>query len=518
MREPTVPEIQEQLQRILAYPVMNNSLLLSGFLRFIIEETLAGRASSIKEYTIGVNVLSKSSGYDPQADASVRIHAGRLRRALYNYYNGPGAHDRILITVPKGSYVPHFELVEVPPSSPVVSDTATLAKPSVAVIPFNYSDDKSLSSLADGLCDQISSQLTDFTEIAVVSYYSARKILSRVGDIKEAALLLDAKFFLTGNIRASDKAVRVNVQLVHAATQHQIWACSYERELSTLNAFEIEDDIVRHVVNQIAGSHGAISREHVKIHSRQVVDYKVYDAVYWYYHLVGNLNEEMFRKAVSAMRESVKLDSHYALGWAILGETYVAGYFNGFDCGGVDALDEAVKCATHALHLDVRCHHAYQALGLAFLFQRKQKECIQIADQWLRLKSNVAGVAGGLGFCLICAGEYERGYAMLHDSIQLSPYYPWWFNAGFSIYAFSRGEYDDAVYWADKIKSISPLWESILKAAAYSEAGKPSEAAQFVTKVNTFLNAEVLPVVIKSFIQPENLTARILAAISNPRP
>ena len=104
-------EIIDQLNRILLFPVFSNSMILSGFLRFIVGETLEGRANTLKEYTIGTNVLAKKVGYDPQADASVRIHAGRLRRALYEFYSGPGRSDLILISVPKGAYVPSFEVV-----------------------------------------------------------------------------------------------------------------------------------------------------------------------------------------------------------------------------------------------------------------------------------------------------------------------------------------------------------------------------------------------------------------------
>ena len=74
-------EILNQLSRILSTPAFNNSALLSEFLKYIIGEKLASREKLLKEYTIGVAVLSKKANYDPQTDATVRIHAGRLRRA-----------------------------------------------------------------------------------------------------------------------------------------------------------------------------------------------------------------------------------------------------------------------------------------------------------------------------------------------------------------------------------------------------------------------------------------------------
>ena len=166
------PEIIDQLNRILLFPVFSNSMILSGFLRFIVEETLEGRANSLKEYTIGTNVLSKKVGYDPQADASVRIHAGRLRRALYDYYSGPGCSDPILISMPKGAYIPGFELVTPLTVESPVPTQAVIYKPTLAVLPFFCLGEKDLQVLADGLCDQICMEFTNFNELSVVSYYA----------------------------------------------------------------------------------------------------------------------------------------------------------------------------------------------------------------------------------------------------------------------------------------------------------------------------------------------------------
>ena len=100
--------IREQLNRILACPVFNNSRILSLFLQFITDETLAGKEKEIKEYTIGINVLSRNSNFNPQFDAIVRTHAGRLRRALKEYYSDLGRKDPIQIEIPKGAYIPIF--------------------------------------------------------------------------------------------------------------------------------------------------------------------------------------------------------------------------------------------------------------------------------------------------------------------------------------------------------------------------------------------------------------------------
>jgi TolB-like protein len=509
-------EIIDQLNRILLFPVFNNSMILSGFLTFIVEETLGGRANSLKEYTIGTNVLSKKTGYDPQADASVRIHAGRLRRALYEYYSGPGCSDPILISVPKGAYIPSFELVTPLTVQPSTQTQTVIYKPTLAVLPFHCLGEKDLQILADGLCDQICTEFTNFNELSVVSYYSSRKIASQGIDSKEAGLLLDATYLLTGSIQSNENVVRVRVQLIQSNTQHQVWASSYEKEKSAMGTFTIQDDIVKHVINQIGGSHGIIFREAAKASPiKHALDVKVYDAVFWYYYLVNDLNEDTFRKGLEVMQNTVQLDPQYALGWAILGETYVAGFFYGYDCSVPDPLEEGVKCGQKALSIDPRCQHSYQTLALAYLFQHRRKDCLQIIDQWIKLKSNAAGIAGGLGFCLICAGEYERGYTLLSESIQINPYYQWWFNAGLSIYHFQKNEYEDAVYWAEKMQRQSVPWELILKAASYTEM-KNFNAAQICTQELTQIIPDLsnlLKPILGSFLQSEELINRLLIAL-----
>src|SRR3982750_4219074 len=96
--------IHEQLQRIFLDPFFANSAILRKFLSYIVDETLDGHASWLKEYTIGIAVLNKAANFKPQENGIVRIHAGRLRRALNHYYSENANTDPVYITVPKGSY------------------------------------------------------------------------------------------------------------------------------------------------------------------------------------------------------------------------------------------------------------------------------------------------------------------------------------------------------------------------------------------------------------------------------
>jgi len=107
-RETADIEIRHQLNRILAAAEFKEALRLRSFLTFVVETALAGKADRIKSYTIAVEAFGRDTGFDPQADPIVRVEAGRLRRALAQYYALGGRDDPMVIELPRGSYVPSF--------------------------------------------------------------------------------------------------------------------------------------------------------------------------------------------------------------------------------------------------------------------------------------------------------------------------------------------------------------------------------------------------------------------------
>lgn len=104
----------EQLERILNSAQLVTSPSLSRFLRYIVEETLAGRSAEIREYTLGVYVFDRGDDFNPRMDPIVRVQARNLRSRMAKYYEGPGAEDPIRIELPKGTYVPIFHKRVVP--------------------------------------------------------------------------------------------------------------------------------------------------------------------------------------------------------------------------------------------------------------------------------------------------------------------------------------------------------------------------------------------------------------------
>src|ERR1043165_9450029 len=99
-------EVLRALDGVLASEMFRGSAKLVAFLRYVVEATLRGEQDRIKGYTIGVEALGREEDFDPQIDPIVRVEATRLRRTLDRYYAGPGANDRIVFELSRGSYVP----------------------------------------------------------------------------------------------------------------------------------------------------------------------------------------------------------------------------------------------------------------------------------------------------------------------------------------------------------------------------------------------------------------------------
>lgn len=143
VQTPDADIIREQLDKICSRPDFQKSRRLVDFLGFVVNETLDGNTDTLKAYTIGLEVFERPDSFDPITDTIVRVNAGKLRRALERYYLGPGRRDKILISIPKGRYVPVFQIQEFEQArgenNPVESACEPLdctKHPTIAVLPF----------------------------------------------------------------------------------------------------------------------------------------------------------------------------------------------------------------------------------------------------------------------------------------------------------------------------------------------------------------------------------------------
>jgi hypothetical protein len=135
-REPRAEEVREQLDRLLANPFFSHSKRFPTFLRFVVDQTLAGEQENIKERTLGIEIFGRDAEYDTAADPIVRVTAAEIRKRVAQYYQDPTHDQELRIAIPSGSYIPQF-LWPRGANDPIVKEmTVSAAQDSAPVEPF----------------------------------------------------------------------------------------------------------------------------------------------------------------------------------------------------------------------------------------------------------------------------------------------------------------------------------------------------------------------------------------------
>ena len=111
---PELDANQLQIQRITASKAFKSSEVHRNLLMYLSEKSLSGEAHNLKEYTVGLDVFGKPPSYDPRQESVVRMHVGRLRQKLAEYYRTEGLTDAVIVDLPKGAFALTFEPRPVP--------------------------------------------------------------------------------------------------------------------------------------------------------------------------------------------------------------------------------------------------------------------------------------------------------------------------------------------------------------------------------------------------------------------
>ena len=250
--------ILQQVEKILEYPLFLVSDILQKFLKYIVNETLSGRENQIKEYTIAKYVLNKTPESRPLNDGIVRVHARRLRDALNKYYEERAVENECEITIPKGGYIPAFRIFK--PLDLNAYDNINYQRTNfpdelvkIAIMPFKTFDEaNSRQAFADNLGQMLSSQISQFPNSRVLSYYTTQQLQLKNRDIKSIVTDYGVNYLLVGNVHFESSRLRVVIQFINASTEMLIWSDNYIYEFTKTNLFEMEDVIVARVMNSMA--------------------------------------------------------------------------------------------------------------------------------------------------------------------------------------------------------------------------------------------------------------------------
>jgi len=260
---PAQADILNQLDRMLASDAFDASARNRAFLRYVVNETLAGRADHIKGYTVAQEVFQRDVDFDPQLDPVVRIEASRVRRSLERYYLTAGKRDRLIIRLPKGGYVPCFttrdpddfsDYAETRPADEAEGAGVASPDPFVIVRPFESRTGAGpVDAVAAGLADEVIGRLTRYDGLKVLAE-NAGAASGASGHRRSSG-----GYLLQGSTRQAGRRLRVSVQLLDSADGRYRWVHTFDHVMRSKDVWAVQEAIADTIAQAVAGPSGALA-------------------------------------------------------------------------------------------------------------------------------------------------------------------------------------------------------------------------------------------------------------------
>jgi adenylate cyclase len=359
------------------------------------------------------------------------------------------------------------------------SQSLRLDRPSVAVLPFaNLSGDPQQDYFSDGITEDITTELSRFSELSVIARNSAFQYKGKAVDVRQVGRELGARYILEGSVRRSDDRIRIAAQLIDALTGTHRWAERYDRELC--GAFAIQDEVVRAIVATLAAHVNRAETYRVLLKppaAWEAYEYYLRGAEAFFLHVTrrtkGSLDD-----ARRLLEQSLAIDPNYARAAAMLSWTHLHGYLQPFggDYLSPPALDRALELAQTAVHLDPRLPQARAQLGNVLIYMRQHDAAFVEFERAFVLNPNFIDYRYALA--LVYAGEPARAVEVLEAIIRLDPFplSQTFGQMGFANY--TRKRYGDAVHWCRECISRQPSqqWPHVTLASAYAQSGQLEKA------------------------------------------
>lgn len=445
--------VLEQLERILQSVLFLHSPRRRRFLSHIVSETLAGRGERLKGYNLALEVFGRPQTFDPVADPIVRIEAARLREKLREYYETVGQSDTIRIDLPKGGYKPQIEFRQAAPVHPrphLPASTPLSEKASVAVLPFkNIGNDAKWNRFADGITEEIVTDLSQSKDLFVVARYSTEVYKWNRTNVIDAGLDLDVRYVLEGSIQAAVDRIRVNARLIDTRTGTYVWSKRYDRLATDL--FDVQSDVTGQIVATLTGYEGAVAEaERSLIRRKPPTNLTAYEIYLLGMQAKHTVTKEGLDEAERLFRNALVIDPHLAR--AYVGLAYIYEYRLQFGLGSAAYnLTKLRKAARKAVRLDPNDGETQLVLGHAFAYQGMAEQALEQFAKAEALAPSNADVLILIAWYLPQLGQPERAVMLADKAVQLNPNYPYWYNRAFCHVYFFGHQFDKSLKHAKLI-------------------------------------------------------------------
>lgn len=501
--------IQEQLSRILASPQFALSDRRQRFLRYLLDETLAGHGPQLKGYTLGVEVFGKPPSFDPNIDPAVRIEAGRLRDKLREFYEGAGRDDPIHIELPKGSYALEVHLrgerAEPEPAhpanltpidgqrletgAPAAARTSShrTEMPSLAVLPFvNRSSEPDQEYFADGLTDNLITDLSKVSGLFVISRHTSFAYKATQKPLAEISRDIGVRYLVEGSVRRSREHIRVSANLVDPLSDHLLWADRYDRDASDI--FSVQDELSRSIVESLRVRLTPLETD--RLGYRGTGSAAAHDAVLRGLEHFWKYTESSCTEAERHFRRAVECDPHYAAAHAWLARTCLFQFSMNWASDLEAALETGVEHARRAVDLDDLLPLAHAVLGWALLWSGDPGGAQLAGHRACALDPNNADAHLFLSMTLAVTDRAEDGLRCIEKGLRLNPH-----PSSFYFYALGLchqmlGRYEEAIAAMKRGIEINPRFmpNQVSLPVLYELTGQHDEARAQMERAKTAIS------------------------------
>jgi len=416
---PSAQEIRAALERVAASDVTRSSPQLTAFLRFVVQAVLEGSSDRVKGYVIAVEVLKRGTTFNPQIDPIVRVEATRLRRTLERYYASEGAEDPIVITLPRGTYVPTFTRRAATRPGDLAGEAAagTSAEalppgngmPVLLVEPFEIVGTPGASSLsAASLHAMLSDAFARFDLVNIVWDSASARVDRAAADAR-----LDYRMAGSAEYR-EDAAVCLRFRLIDAGGGNVVWTRELEVPASDASA-AAQERIVRELSATLVQPFGVIfAHGRAKSLGAGAGDPR-YRAILETADSFRSFDPAQHMRARTDLERLTMLDPSFGVGFSYLAALYVREYLYGLDPHDADLppLERALRAARRGVELDPESAHAYEMLSLALFPRRDLPAAFAAGDKAIERNKYDMRPVGGYGQRLIAIGEIDKGMDLL---------------------------------------------------------------------------------------------------------
>ncbi|MDX1508634.1 MAG: hypothetical protein R3358_10170 [Woeseiaceae bacterium] len=299
---------------------------------------------------------------------------------------------------------------------------AAPAAASIAVLPF---ENRSVSPddvyFADGIHDDLLTHLAKISSLVVISRTSVMRYRDTAKSIPEIADELGVATVLEGSVQRAGERIRINLKLVDAASDRNLWAESYDRALTAENIFSIQAEIATTIAATLQAK--LLPAEVRRLASVPTTNFEAYEAYLFGRRDTATRDDDALLKAVAWYRKAIELDPEFALAWAGLAEALVLldAYGSALELPE-RLLDEAEQAARRALELDPQLGEAHTAMGIVLDSRGEPQELFAgFLERGVLLAPGSADARRWYARYLGDSMRYEEALEQLEKAVELDP-------------------------------------------------------------------------------------------------